>query len=235
MAIAGANPSPSCNRRDQIKTMKTQLIITWALPWLLAAAPSWALDATLAADAHASTAAPKSSIDSAVTLIVGGCSMALVGFDLSTLPTGTAAAKLVKASPVLCVNRVGAPGAVEVQRVNDAWTGSGLTTGTLPPACGPGRRSGCDGGHWGRRPQWPGEHHLGHRDLIRLGPDLRLGPSLRADCRDEAAATGRTRHQSARMSLARSTGCQYCCSVAMPASRLDGRLDLGASATAAAS
>lgn len=100
--------------------------------------PALALDAPLAADAHVSSTAPGSNFAAAATLNVGGGSTALMRFDLSTLPAGTTAAKLIKATLVLYVNRVGIPGAVELQVVNGHWTESGVTAGTLPPLGGAG-------------------------------------------------------------------------------------------------
>jgi hypothetical protein len=100
--------------------------------------PALALDAPLAADAHVNSTAPGTNFGSAATLNVGGGSTALMRFDLSTLPTGTTAAKLVKATLVLYVNRVGVPGAVELQAVNGNWTEASLTAGTLPRWVGAG-------------------------------------------------------------------------------------------------
>jgi hypothetical protein len=102
--------------------------------------PALALDAPLAADAHVNSTAPGTNFGSAATLNVGGGSTALMRFDLSTLPTGTTAAKLVKATLVLYVNRVGIPGAVELQAVNGNWTESGVTASTLPRTGGAGQR-----------------------------------------------------------------------------------------------
>lgn len=118
--------------------MQARHITGWTLPWLLAAGPAWALDAPLAADAHTSSAAPASNFGGAATLNVGGGSMALLRFDVSTLPAGTTAAKLVKATLVLYVNRVGSPGALELQSVHSNWSEAGLTGSAVPALGGPG-------------------------------------------------------------------------------------------------
>ncbi|MCV2359345.1 hypothetical protein LNV08_10210 [Paucibacter sp. TC2R-5] len=55
---------------------------------------------------------------------VGGGTSALLRFDLSTLPPAVTAAKLVKASLVMYVNRVGAPGAIGIK----SWTGQATKT-----------------------------------------------------------------------------------------------------------
>jgi hypothetical protein len=102
----------------------------------LACAPALALDAPLAADAHTSTALPANNFGSLQTLNVGGGATALLRFDLGTLPAGTTAAKLVKATLVLYVNRVGSPGAVDLHPVNGNWTEAGVTAASQPPAGG---------------------------------------------------------------------------------------------------
>ena len=79
-----------------------------------------ALDAPLTADSHVSTLLPAINFGGLPTLNVGGGSTALLRFDLAPLPAGTTAAKVVKATLVLFVNRVGTAGAVELQTVNAA-------------------------------------------------------------------------------------------------------------------
>lgn len=97
-----------------------------------------ALDSPLAADAYITTASPATNFGAQATLNVGNGALALVGFDLSTLPPGTTAAKLVKATLVLYVNRVGIAGAVEVQVVNSGWGEAAVTNNTAPSLSGPG-------------------------------------------------------------------------------------------------
>lgn len=105
---------------------------------LLAAAPAFALDAPLAADAHASSALPATNFGALPTLNVGGGNTALLRFDLAGLPAGTLPSKVVKASLVLFANRVGVPGALEVQTVNSAWSEGTLTAATAPATSGAG-------------------------------------------------------------------------------------------------
>lgn len=100
--------------------------------------PAWALDAPLAADSHVSLAAPASNFGALPTVNIGNGATGLLRFDLSTLPAGTTAARLVKATLVLYVNRVGTPGAIELQTVNAAWGEATLTANTLPPTSGAG-------------------------------------------------------------------------------------------------
>ena len=105
---------------------------------LLPAPPATAAQPPLLADAHVSAAQPTLNQGALPTLNVGGGATALLRFDLSGLPAGTTAAKVVKATLVLYVGRVGTPGAVELQAVNAGWTESGVTQATLPPLAGAG-------------------------------------------------------------------------------------------------
>ena len=79
-----------------------------------AAASAFALDAPLSADVHISSAQPGLNFGALPTLNVGNGSTALMQFDLSTLPAAVTPVKLVMASLLLWVNRVGAPGTVEL-------------------------------------------------------------------------------------------------------------------------
>ena len=109
-----------------------------ALAAALAAAAALALDAPLAADSHVSASLPASNFGSLPTVNVGGGSTGLLRFDLGTLPAATTAAKLVKATLVLYVNRVGVAGAIEAQTVNSPWTEAGVTQGIAPVTSGAG-------------------------------------------------------------------------------------------------
>jgi hypothetical protein len=97
-----------------------------------------ALDAPLAGDASISASLPSSNFGAAHTLNVGNGAAGLLRFDLSTLPAGTTAANLSKATLVLFVKSVGSAGSVEVQTVNSSWTESGVTYATAPPSSGAG-------------------------------------------------------------------------------------------------
>ena len=89
--------------------------------------------ATLVGDAHVSSAQPTVNAGSLSNLNVGGGYTALVQFDLSTLPAGTTAAQISRATLRVFCNRADAPGAVQVQAVGGAWTESAVTYATLPP------------------------------------------------------------------------------------------------------
>jgi hypothetical protein len=115
----------------------TGLMASSLLCALLAPA-AHALDAPLAADAHVSTALPANNFGAVTTVNVGAGATGLLRFDLGSLPPGVTASQLVKATLKLYVNRVGAPGGIEVQTVNSAWTEAGVTAGTAPVTSGAG-------------------------------------------------------------------------------------------------
>ncbi|MCE4555513.1 DVUA0089 family protein [Pelomonas cellulosilytica] len=100
--------------------------------------PALALEAPLAADTHVATTQRALNFGNLPILSVGGGSTALLRFDLGTLPSGTTAAKLIKANLVLYVNRIGAPGALELQTINGSWAEAGVTLNTTPPTSGAG-------------------------------------------------------------------------------------------------
>jgi hypothetical protein len=102
----------------------------------LAAGPALALDAPLAADTYTSAALPANNFGALPTLNTGGGATSLLRFDLGTLPAGTTAARLVKATLVLYVNRVGSPGAIDLHPVNGNWAEAGVTAASQPPAGG---------------------------------------------------------------------------------------------------
>ena len=111
--------------------------LSWAAALLLASTAQ-AHDAPLAADAHGLSAVPGSNFGSLPSLNVGAGATALLRFDLSGLPAGTTAAKVVQARLVLYVNRVGTPGAVELQTVYSPWAEGTVSASTLPTLGGPG-------------------------------------------------------------------------------------------------
>ena len=96
------------------------------------AAPGFAAQATLVADAHVNSALPAVNSGAISNLRVGGGYTALVQFDLSTLPAGTTAAQVSRAVLVLYCNRVDTSGLVSVQSVGGAWGEYSVTYGTLP-------------------------------------------------------------------------------------------------------
>ena len=71
------------------------------------------------------------------TINVGGAGAyrGLIQFDLATLPPGTTAAGVAHANLILFVNKLGAPGAVDINAASGAWT-EGAVTGANAPSIG---------------------------------------------------------------------------------------------------
>ena len=105
---------------------------------VLLAQTAWALDAPMAADSYFNTSLPNTNFGNLPTINVGGGATGLLRFDLDTLPAATTAAKVVKATLVLFVNRVGTDGGIEVQTVNSAWKESFVNASNQPATSGPG-------------------------------------------------------------------------------------------------
>src|SRR5271170_1659590 len=97
-----------------------------------AARPAVAVEATLVADAHVNSALPAVNSGAISNLNVGGGYAALLQFDLSTLPAGTTAGQVSRATLRLYCNRVDTAGLVSVQAVGGAWGEYSVTYATLP-------------------------------------------------------------------------------------------------------
>src|SRR5580693_2876822 len=102
-----------------------------AVLWV-ASLPAFAVETTLVADAHVNSALPTVNSGAISNLNVGGGYTALLQFDLSTLPTGTTAAQVSRATLRLYCNRMDMAGSVSVQPVNGSWGEYSVTYGTLP-------------------------------------------------------------------------------------------------------
>ena len=97
-----------------------------------AALPAFAVEATLVADTHVNSARPAVNSGAISNLNVGGGYTALLQFDLSTLPAGTTAAQVSRATLRLYCNRMDTSGLVSVQPVGGAWGEYSVTFATLP-------------------------------------------------------------------------------------------------------
>jgi hypothetical protein len=91
-----------------------------------------AVEAPITADTYVSAAVPGNNFGAINTLNVGGGSSTFLSFDLSTLPAGATGAKVAKASMLLWVNKIGAPGTLDVLPVTAAWNEASLTYNTSP-------------------------------------------------------------------------------------------------------
>ena len=94
--------------------------------------PAFAVETTLVADAHVNSARPGVNSGAISNLNVGGGYTALLQFDLSTLPAGTTAAQVSRATLRLYCNRMDTGGLVSVQPVSGAWGEYSVTFATLP-------------------------------------------------------------------------------------------------------
>jgi hypothetical protein len=94
--------------------------------------PALATTSPVQADTFFSSAAKNTNYGDNVGLKVSATQSALVQFDLSTLPAGTEAADVEKASVLLWVNAVSMPGSMRVLAVTSAWSENSVTYNTRP-------------------------------------------------------------------------------------------------------
>lgn len=109
--------------------------LLWALiagPLLSFARAAQATEATLIADAHVNSARASVNSGAISNLYVGSGYTALLQFDLGSLPAGTIAAQVAKATLRVYCNRVDAPGAVALQMAGGSWGEYSVTFSTLP-------------------------------------------------------------------------------------------------------
>src|ERR1700678_1479661 len=86
-----------------------------------AARPAVAVEATLVADAHVNSALPGVNSGAISNLNVGAGYTALLQFDLSTLPVGTTAGQVLRATLRLYCNRVDTAGVGGVRGGGGGW------------------------------------------------------------------------------------------------------------------
>ncbi len=103
---------------------------------LLLPAAACAVDAPLVADSYISSANPAMNFGTLPNLSVGPGIKALVGFDLSSLPAGTLASEVAKATLSVWVNRVGVPGSIDVSPITSAWAEPTVTFNAAPSVGG---------------------------------------------------------------------------------------------------
>ncbi|HZQ44112.1 MAG TPA: DNRLRE domain-containing protein [Acidobacteriaceae bacterium] len=103
-----------------------------ALICALAVPSAVAVQATLLADTHVSSAQPDINSGTLSNLNVGGGYATLIQFDLGVLPSGTTASQITRATLRLYCNLATTPGAVFVTPVNAPWGEYSVTYNTLP-------------------------------------------------------------------------------------------------------
>lgn len=114
------------NRR--LRGMRTNyLLISALLAW-----QGWGATAPVTGDAHVSQSVPAMNFGTLGTVNIGGGSRGYLQFDLSSLPAGTTAANISKATLLLFVNRVVVAGSIDVNAAGGAWSESTVTGSTAP-------------------------------------------------------------------------------------------------------
>ena len=93
-----------------------------AVSLVLATGAAHATDATVTGDAYVNSAHPSTNYGNLSNLYVGNGGTALIQFDLSSLPAGTTASQIGKATLKLYVNRINTSSLVNVQPVTSAWS-----------------------------------------------------------------------------------------------------------------
>jgi hypothetical protein len=99
---------------------------------LLLPAALWAVEAPLSADTYIDGANPATNFGAAGNLNAGGSSHTLIRFDLSTLPAGTTAADIGKATLLVYINQLAQVGWVDLAPVTSVWSEQTVTFGTAP-------------------------------------------------------------------------------------------------------
>lgn len=102
--------------------------------FLLFATAARAVEPTLTADTHVNAALPAVNSGTVSNIAVGNGYTGLLQFDLATLPTGTTAAQISRATLRLYVNRVDTAGIISVSPLTAPWSEYGVTYSTLPAA-----------------------------------------------------------------------------------------------------
>jgi len=103
-----------------------------AMGLALATGAAQATDATVTGDAYVNSVHPSTNYGGLSNLYVGNGGTALIQFDLSSLPAGTTASQIGKATIKVFVNRVNTAGTITVQPITSSWSESAVTYLTIP-------------------------------------------------------------------------------------------------------
>jgi hypothetical protein len=118
-----------------IPTTRNSALIVASLALLAAPALSWAQTAPLTQDTYVLPGTTGNyGIQQTIAVGSPNAFQGLVQFDLSTLPTGTTAANVGKATLVLFVKTVTASGTVNISTANGSWTESAVNGNNAPVA-----------------------------------------------------------------------------------------------------
>jgi hypothetical protein len=108
-----------------------RLFVSAALASAMTAA-AWAGQATVTDDAYTSQSRPTTPQGGLPQLLVDSGDITYLKFDLSTLPSGTQAGQVLRATLLVWVNRVTTAGLLDVSPVTGAWDENSLTFGSSP-------------------------------------------------------------------------------------------------------
>ena len=112
-----------------------RIIVIFLFALTLVSGSVRAVVTTALGDTYVSAATPTQNFGPAQTLNVSNQSIALVKFDLSSLPAGTNANQILKATLQLWVN-LGSPsptGSIDVYPISKAWEGASVIYSNRPP------------------------------------------------------------------------------------------------------
>lgn len=175
--------------------MKTLNACRYALIGAVFAGQVHALEAPLVGDTYISQSNPSSNFGALPNLLVSDTASTLLCFDLSTLPPGTQAADIAKATLFLWVNRVGAPGQLEIASARSNWKESTVTANTQPAAGAPfvilpvsqaGQYLTLDVTDWVQ--SWVDAPSTNHGFLLREAP-INPGTSVFLDSKENVATS----------------------------------------------
>jgi hypothetical protein len=99
---------------------------------VLAVSAANATELTVAGDAYVSSAHPATNYGGLTNLYLCNGDIALVQFDLASLPAGTTASQISRATLRALVTRINTAGAVSVQPVTSSWAEPAVTDATIP-------------------------------------------------------------------------------------------------------
>jgi hypothetical protein len=107
-----------------------KFMVAAGLAW--AASMAHATEAAVAGDTYVNSAHPSTNYGALSNLYVNSNGTTLIQFDLSSLPAGTTASQIGKATLKLYVNRVNAFGLISVQPVTSTWNEATATYNSIP-------------------------------------------------------------------------------------------------------
>ncbi len=86
----------------------------------------------VSADAHVNATRATTNFGSISNLYIGNGNTTLLQFDLGSLPAGTTASQVARATVTLFINRVNTAGTVSIAPVTSAWSEYGVTYAAMP-------------------------------------------------------------------------------------------------------